>query len=346
MHLFRNEHVEFEGETCANSKMSGAVQDEYYRYDGKAYAEKMKAMRKSGEKVEYKKVMVSSLALLKMLIHGQKGGTIEVMGILLGYVQGDTFIISDSYALPVEGTETRVNAQEEAIEYIIQYKEYCEKVGRLENAVGWYHSHPNYGCWLSGIDVTTQRLNQTYQDPWLAIVIDPIRTLSLGKVDIGAFRVIVDEEEAKVLQSSKQWIHIPQDKIDDYGVHASEYVPLEIRYYRSSYDSHLLAQMCKDYWQSTLSSSTLIPSLPIHEELSTRMWSQFQQMKGSHGSLRELVEQGEPWEKQQLQSFATAMNKICADQSSVLLRDQYISQVFQSAELDFKQLFEILTQFQ
>merc|ERR1712230_319469 len=22
--------------------------------------------------------------------------------------------------------------------------------GKIENAVGWYHSHPGYGCWLSG----------------------------------------------------------------------------------------------------------------------------------------------------------------------------------------------------
>ncbi len=28
-----------------------------------------------------------------------------------GKVQGDTFIVIDSFALPVEGTETRVNAQ-------------------------------------------------------------------------------------------------------------------------------------------------------------------------------------------------------------------------------------------
>jgi COP9 signalosome complex subunit 5 len=36
-------------------------------------------------------------------------------------------------------------------------------VGRLENIVGWYHSHPGYGCWLSGIDCATQMLNQQYQ---------------------------------------------------------------------------------------------------------------------------------------------------------------------------------------
>lgn len=62
------------------------------------------------------------------------------------------------------------------------------QVGRPENVVGWYHSHPGYGCWLSGIDVATQLTNQMYLDPFLAIVIDPNRTISAGKVEIGAFR--------------------------------------------------------------------------------------------------------------------------------------------------------------
>jgi hypothetical protein len=38
------------------------------------------------------------------------------MGILQGKVQGDTFVVIDSFALPVEGTETRVNAQARARE--------------------------------------------------------------------------------------------------------------------------------------------------------------------------------------------------------------------------------------
>ena len=46
-----------------------------------------------------------------------------------------------------------------------------EQVGRLENAIGWYHSHPGYGCWLSGIDVSTQMLNQQFQEPFVAIVV-------------------------------------------------------------------------------------------------------------------------------------------------------------------------------
>ena len=44
-------------------------------------------------------------------------------------------------------------------------------MGRLENAIGWYHSHPGYGCWLSGIDVSTQMLNQQFQEPFVAIVV-------------------------------------------------------------------------------------------------------------------------------------------------------------------------------
>lgn len=46
-----------------------------------------------------------------MLNHARMGGTLEVMGHVQGRVTPDhTFIITDSFALPVEATETRVNA--------------------------------------------------------------------------------------------------------------------------------------------------------------------------------------------------------------------------------------------
>lgn len=88
-----------------------------------------------------------------------------------GYVDGDTMIVTDSFALPVEGSETRVNAQAEAFEYMIAYLEAMKQVGRQENCIGWYHSHPGYKCWLSAIDVNTQKQNQMVQDPWLAVVV-------------------------------------------------------------------------------------------------------------------------------------------------------------------------------
>ena len=83
------------------------------------------------------------------------------------------FYVLDAYALPVEGTETRVNAGADAVEYMVNFREMSEKIGKSENIVGWYHSHPGYGCWLSKIDIDTERLQQQVQDPYFAIVVDP-----------------------------------------------------------------------------------------------------------------------------------------------------------------------------
>lgn len=54
-------------------------------------------------------------------MHARSGGSIEVMGVMQGKIQGNTIIIMDAFALPVEGTETRVNAQAEGYEYMVQY---------------------------------------------------------------------------------------------------------------------------------------------------------------------------------------------------------------------------------
>ena len=51
-----------------------------------------------------------------------------MMGLMLGKVDGDTMIVMDSFALPVEGTETRVNAQVQAYEYMTAYVESAKQV--------------------------------------------------------------------------------------------------------------------------------------------------------------------------------------------------------------------------
>lgn len=50
---------------------------------------------------------------------------------MLGKVDGETMIIMDSFALPVEGTETRVNAQAAAYEYMAAYIENAKQVRTL-----------------------------------------------------------------------------------------------------------------------------------------------------------------------------------------------------------------------
>jgi COP9 signalosome complex subunit 5 len=245
-----------------NWEMSNKVEsvsdgDALYKYNAEIYQKSIDNRPWKQDVHYFKKVKISAIALLKMVMHARSGGTIEVMGLMMGKVEGDTMIVMDSFALPVEGSETRVNAQAEGYEYMVEYLTLIKQVGRLENALGWYHSHPGYGCWLSGIDVATQMLNQQFQEPWLAIVVDPVRTISSGKVELGAFRTFPEGYKSPDEGPSK-YQHIPISKIEDFGVHCKQYYPLEVSYFKSSLDSHLLDLLWNKYWVNTLSSNPLI----------------------------------------------------------------------------------------
>lgn len=154
----------------------------------------------------------------------------------------------------------RVNAQAQAYEYMSVYTTLCETEGRQEKVVGWYHSHPGYGCWLSGIDVSTQLLNQKFQEPWVAIVIDPLRTMSAGKVDIGAFRTY-PEGYRPPDDSPSEYQSIPLAKIEDFGVHCKRYYSLDVSFFKSQLDAHILTALWNSYWISTLSSSPLFSNV-------------------------------------------------------------------------------------
>ncbi|KAK5774128.1 COP9 signalosome catalytic subunit RRI1 PWA37_001137 [Arxiozyma heterogenica] len=141
----------------------------------------------------YSNVLISRLASQQILNHAIKGDRLEIMGILLGFVSKNNFIVTRTFELPVLGTETRVNAQSESYEYMVQYIDKIieqDEIYGNEKVVGWYHSHPGYDCWLSSIDMRTQDLNQSFQDPYLAIVVDPLKSIQDKKIFIGAFRTV------------------------------------------------------------------------------------------------------------------------------------------------------------
>lgn len=187
-----------------------------------------------------------------------------MMGLMQGYVDGAALVITDAFRLPVEGTETRVNAQSEADEYMVEYSRLSrEEVGgggRQENVIGWYHSHPGYGCWLSGIDVETQKLQQMYQDPFVAVVIDPHRTVSSGKVDVGAFRTFPPDYKGgdAAAGGADGPGSVPLNKAADFGAHADKYYPLEVEHFKSTLDDRLLESLWNRYWVQTLSQNPLL----------------------------------------------------------------------------------------
>ena len=222
-----------------DSIVLSADEIDMYRFD-EAAQDKLLEKHPWTQDVHYfKKVKISAVALIKMVMHAISGGTIEIMGLMQGKVIGNEFIVLDAFGLPVEGTETRVNASAGANEYMVQYVTSGEVVGKKEGISGWYHSHPGYGCWLSGIDVSTERIHQQVEDPYIAIVIDPIRTISSGKVEIGCFRTYPEDKIPQDAYNS-DYQHIPLNKIEDFGVHHKCYYTLEHSFFKSSMDAYIL----------------------------------------------------------------------------------------------------------
>ncbi|KAL2316183.1 MPN domain-containing protein [Schizosaccharomyces pombe] len=211
----------------------------------------------------FRSVKISAVALLKMLRHVSQGMPLEVMGYVQGKVEGTSLIILDSFALPVEGTETRVNAHEEAQEYSVQYHTLCKSVYRHENVIGWYHSHPNYGCWLSGVDVETQRQNQKYQDPFVAVVLDPKRSLESPYVNIGAFRTYPVGNDGSIRTKSRHhpsvlFKNLPSSKIEDAGAHAEAYYSLPITYFHSKAEKKVTEFLRNRNWSRSITECSIL----------------------------------------------------------------------------------------
>lgn len=233
--------------------------DALYQYDEETHKALNAARPWFKDPHYFKHVRISAVALLKMVMHARSGGSLEVMGLMQGYILHETFVVTDAFRLPVEGTETRVNAQDEANEYMVSYLQACRDAGRMENAVGWYHSHPGYGCWLSGIDVATQDIQQL-GGPFVAVVIDPERTISAGKVEIGAFRTFPKDytpPKQRGDDEDDEYQTIPLSKAEDFGAYASQYYSLDVSSFKSTLDTELLSLLWNKYWVATISQSPL-----------------------------------------------------------------------------------------
>ena len=106
--------------------------DQIYSYDNAEQQQHLQGNPWRADPKYFKKVRISATALIKMVMHARSGGisgnyNIEVMGLMQGKIDasdpaGPTFIVMDTFALPIEATETRVNAQADAYEYMVEYQ--------------------------------------------------------------------------------------------------------------------------------------------------------------------------------------------------------------------------------
>ncbi|KAK1867326.1 hypothetical protein I4F81_009833 [Pyropia yezoensis] len=199
-------------------------------------------------------VYISSLALLKMLKHGRAGVPMEVMGLMLGeFVDDYTVKVVDVFAMPQSGTGVSV----EAVDPVFQTKmlDMLRQTGRPEMVVGWYHSHPGFGCWLSGVDVNTQQSFEALNKRAVSIVVDPIQSVK-GKVVIDAFRTIdpqamVLAQEPRQTTSNVGHLHKPSIQALIHGLNR-HYYSIAIAYRKNELEEHMLLNLHKKRWTDSL----------------------------------------------------------------------------------------------
>ena len=261
--------------------MSSSINDAYYSFDETEIEKIRNAKGWMSDPKYFKRVKISPSATIKMMMHGQsgvdkgvkKGGKpIEVMGLLLGrpdLEDPNCLIISDAQALPIEGFETKVVADDEnVINYMIALSE-SNEISRKERFCGWYHTHPfdvdvNSHCYLSSTDISTQLSWQRQEDPhgnpWLAIVIDPLRSLAKGRPELMAFRVYPPDYNPP-LNETPDGTFVTEDRlrVEKWGVAWNRYYRLDSSYYISNLAQNVLGILKDNFlWQNSFTTTPML----------------------------------------------------------------------------------------
>ncbi|KAF5390639.1 hypothetical protein D9757_002658 [Collybiopsis confluens] len=214
-------------------------------------------------------IHISSLALLKMLKHGRAGVPMEVMGLMLGeFVDEYTIQVIDVFAMPQSGTTVSV----ESVDHVFQTRmlDMLKQTGRQatfsivkdlelkhlpEMVVGWYHSHPGFGCWLSSVDINTQQSFESLNSRSVAVVVDPIQSVK-GKVVIDAFRLInpqtvIAGREPRQTTSNIGHINKPSIQALIHGLNR-HYYSIAVNYRKTPLEQSMLMNLHKRNWTEGL----------------------------------------------------------------------------------------------
>lgn len=233
-------------------------EENLYKFDEKENDLLFEQKPWSKEEAYFKKVMLSTLAITKIVTHSVRAGDREIAGYMIGFTKERVFYVVDAVEFPMVGTTSRVEIADQIGDKIHIYTDdllqSLKKVGRTQNYIGWYHSHPGFGCWLSGIDVTTQKTLQMVNKTFFALVVDPLRTLSNRKVEVGCFMTYTQDTSSN---RSNFMESIPLNKAQEFGYHANKYYRLDHQFFESKFESHIIKLLYKNYWTDTLSSNVV-----------------------------------------------------------------------------------------
>lgn len=116
----------------------------------------------------------------------------EIIGVLIGKVSGHTLIVEEAVTGEFEPEATRVTLPSRTIAKVSDRILKGELKG---NIVGWYHSHPGYGVFMSETDIESQRKLQQFSSEVVALVIDPTSSeVGFFTLDLQGNVCIISEE--------------------------------------------------------------------------------------------------------------------------------------------------------
>lgn len=169
------------------------------------------------------------------------------------FVDEYTIKCVDVFAMPQSGTGVSVEAVDPVFQQ--QMLEMLKQTNRPEMVVGWYHSHPGFGCWLSGVDVNTQQSFEALNPRAVAVVVDPIQSVK-GKVVIDAFRCINPQlvmlgQEPRQTTSNVGHLHKPSIQALIHGLNR-HYYSIAIDYRKSELEQAMLLNLHKKRWTDGL----------------------------------------------------------------------------------------------
>ena len=126
---------------------------------------------------------------------------------------------------------------------------------RPEMVVGWYHSHPGFGCWLSGVDMNTQQSFEALNARAVAVVVDPVQSVK-GNVVIDAFRLINPQtmmlgQEPRQTTSNLGHLNKPSIQALIHGLNR-HYYSLGISYRKNALEEQMLLNLHKPRWSDSL----------------------------------------------------------------------------------------------
>merc|ERR1712113_28646 len=120
---------------------------------------------------------------------------------------------------------------------------------------GWYHSHPGFGCWLSGVDINAQQSFEQLNSRAVAVVVDPIQSVK-GKVVIDAFRLINPQtlmlgREPRQTTSTKCYLNKPSIHALIHGLNR-HYYSIGMSYKKNELEEKMLLNLHKKLWADGL----------------------------------------------------------------------------------------------